>query len=221
MVLLEWLTPGGQERDTFVARAGHLTTVTAIRERLQGYRDGWGSQTIQEGRFVYKEGWRRTGNKGLKSGEAVTIWSRSDRVKSIAVGHLPTAPALPLTIQQGAGGDLQVYYDNLPSGLFMLREGVNAWTDGSQRTSEGVKLVGAAAVIMKGKQLLVRQRCRVGGPATSQRGELAAFLLALEATAVTDPLTIFTDCMGLQLLNRWRWGGFHKLHRDWRTRKTG
>eukprot|EP00961_Rhodomonas_salina_P136598 1837679-Rhodomonas_salina.2 len=63
--------------------------------------------------------------------------------------------------------------------------------DGSMITMDEVQLVGAG--ITGYMQDFIRFNFSVGGPATSQRGEMAAAARALDLSDPNIPLTIYTD----------------------------
>eukprot|EP00961_Rhodomonas_salina_P272102 3677163-Rhodomonas_salina.1 len=64
-------------------------------------------------------------------------------------------------------------------------------------------------------QDFVRFNFSVGGPATSQRGEMAAAARTLDIADPNEPLTIYTDCMSiLNAVARWRRGDFQPRLED-------
>eukprot|EP00961_Rhodomonas_salina_P056115 753509-Rhodomonas_salina.1 len=75
---------------------------------------------------------------------------------------------------------------NTPSGPYRQRPGQHVWTDGSMITLDEVQLTGYMPDF-------IRFNFSVGGPATSQRGEMAAAAGALELRDPNIPLTIYTD----------------------------
>eukprot|EP00961_Rhodomonas_salina_P254414 3437741-Rhodomonas_salina.3 len=95
----------------------------------------------------------------------------------------------------------------MPSGPYSNRPGQHAWTDGSMVTCYEVQLV-SAGVVGYLPEFICFNFC-VGGPATSQLGEMAAAARTLDLTDPNEPLTIYTDCMAiLNAVILWRLGDF-------------
>eukprot|EP00961_Rhodomonas_salina_P116494 1567966-Rhodomonas_salina.5 len=80
-------------------------------------------------------------------------------------------------------------------------------------TVDEVQLVGAGVTGYMSE--FIRFSFSVGGPATSQRGEMAAAAMALDLADPNLPLTVYTDCMSiLNAVVRWRRGDFQPRMED-------
>eukprot|EP00961_Rhodomonas_salina_P075495 1013172-Rhodomonas_salina.1 len=132
-----------------------------------------------------------TGNQGLdKTSDIYTVWTHH-RVLPLPLQNVGFQPPLPLSRPEES--DLQVYFDNTPSGPYHHHLGQHVWTDGSKIETTDAQLVGAGFVgYMPSYEV---HYLRVGGPATNLRGEMAAVAQAMAHADQHLPLTLYTDCM--------------------------
>eukprot|EP00961_Rhodomonas_salina_P234474 3169103-Rhodomonas_salina.1 len=96
-------------------------------------------------------------------------------------------PLVPL--ERPDNTDFQTYFDNTQSGPYSQRPGQHVWTDSSMVTLENAQIVGAGMVGYV--QDFIHLNFNVGGPATSQCGEMAAAARALDLADLT-PLLLCT-----------------------------
>eukprot|EP00961_Rhodomonas_salina_P079254 1065338-Rhodomonas_salina.3 len=125
--------------------------------------------------FAYKSQWWRTGNKSVGVCNSVTVWTLEPDL-TLPLRDRSLDPPIPLAIPDSA--DARSYFDHTPSGPYQHRPGQHVWTDGSMIATNEVQLVGAG--ITGYMPEFIRFSLNVGGPATSQRGEMAAAARALD-----------------------------------------
>eukprot|EP00961_Rhodomonas_salina_P058155 781842-Rhodomonas_salina.2 len=160
--------------------------------------------------FAYKSHWWLTGNKATELCDTITAWTK-DQYLNLPLSDHSFDPPIPLTHPEN--GDFLVYFENTPSGPYSTCPGQHAWTDGSMVTRDEAQLVGAGVVGYLPE--FIRFNFSVGGPATSQRGEMAASARTLDLAYPNDPLTIYTDCMSiLNAVALWRLGDFQPRLED-------
>eukprot|EP00961_Rhodomonas_salina_P152379 2051159-Rhodomonas_salina.1 len=77
--------------------------------------EAWGGYTVEETTNTNKEGWWRTGDKGVLKGGRYNIWS-PEGFEMTEIPDASSTPPLPLVLP--GSGDERTYYDNTPSGLY-------------------------------------------------------------------------------------------------------
>eukprot|EP00961_Rhodomonas_salina_P299539 3939014-Rhodomonas_salina.1 len=194
---------------------GHFAVLgrrkTLDTDSLDQMGDLWSEQlNDKDQRFVYRSHWWMTGNKATEPCDPITMWTPNPSLGLPLRDH-SFDPPIPLT--RPDNDDFRTYFDNTPSGPYRQRPGQHVWTDGSMVTFEDAQLVGAGAVGYAPD--FFRLNFNVGGPATSQRGEMAAAARTLDLADPNEPLTIYTDCMSiLNAVARWRRGDFQPRMED-------